>query len=137
VKTIIIILAAVVLASPVLAVLPPDAYDDLREGAGTVVDGTVVSIDETGKDENVTSYRAEVKVTAVERGEVDVGDTIYIDYSVPDEEMPGPGHIMIWPDAAFHLWLNGGDGGVYAPAAYKASASEIEVEKRAGTRGLD
>lgn len=136
-KTVIIILTASVLASPALAVLPPDAYEDLKESAGTVVDGTVVSIDETGKDENVTSYRAEVKITAVERGDVDAGDTIYIDYSVPNEEMPGPGHIMIWPDATFHLWLNGGDGDVYAPAAYKASASVIEEEKRAGTKSLD
>jgi hypothetical protein len=135
-RAIVMSLFAGVLAFPAAAVLPPDAYDGLREGAGTVVDGTVVSIDETGKDESVTSYRAEVKVTAVERGDAEVGDTIYIDYSVPNEEMPGPGHIMIWPGATFHLWLNGGDG-VYAPAAYKASASEIEGEKKARTKSLD
>ena len=136
-RAVIMIVVAGILAFPATAVLPPDAYEDLREGAGTVVDGTVVSIDETGKTEAVTSYRAEVKVTAVERGDVDVSDTIYIDYSVPNEEMPGPGHIMIWPDATFHLWLNGGDGGVYAPAAYKASSSVIEEEKRANTKSLD
>lgn len=136
-RAVVMIVVAGILAFPATAVLPPDAYDDLREGAGTVVDGMVVSIDETGKDANVTSHRAEVKVTAVERGEVDVGDTIYIDYSVPNEEMPGPGYIMIWPDATFHLWLNGGDGGVYAPAAYKASASVVEEEKKARTKSVD
>jgi hypothetical protein len=118
------------------AVLPDDAYTDLRESASTIISGIVVSIGETGKNENDTFYRATVEVTAVERGDVEVGETIYIDYSVPNEEMPGPGHLMIWPNASFRLWLNGGDG-VYAPAAYKRSATEIEGEKRAGSKGLD
>jgi hypothetical protein len=110
------------------AVLPDDAYTDLRESAGTIISGMVVSIDETGKDENVTSYRAEVKVTAVERGDVKVGDVIYVDYSVRNEKMPGPGHLMLWPDASFRLWLNGGDG-IYSPAAYKASSSCLASQK--------
>ncbi|UCE26515.1 MAG: hypothetical protein JSW52_09200 [Candidatus Coatesbacteria bacterium] len=136
-RNVIIVILTGIFTFPAYAVLPDDAYDDLREDAGTVVEGIVLSIDETGEDESVTSYHAEVKVTAVERGDVERGDTIYIDYSVPNEEMPGPGHIMIWPDATFKLWLNGGDGGVYAPAAYKRSATEIEGEKKAGTKSAN
>jgi hypothetical protein len=120
--------ATAVLFVSAFAVLPDDAYTGLRESAGTIISGIVVSIDETGKNENDTFYRATVEVTAVERGDVEVGETIYIDYSVPNEEMPGPGYLMIWPDASFRLWLNGGDG-VYAPAAYKASSSCLSSQK--------
>jgi hypothetical protein len=125
---VLMLLAAGVLPLFAWAVLPDDAYTGLRESARTIISGMVVSIDETGKNENDTFYRATVEVTGVERGDVEVGETIYIDYSVPNEEMPGPGHLMIWPNAGFRLWLNGGDG-VYAPAAYKASSSCLSSQK--------
>lgn len=74
--------ATALLFVPAFAVLPDDAYMGLRESAGTIISGIVVSIDETDKNESDTFYRATVQVTAVERGDVEVGETMstYIFY---------------------------------------------------------
>jgi hypothetical protein len=105
------------------AVLAPDEYVYLQETAGAVFVGTVKDIELTSTGDRGIEYRASVEVEKVEKGNVGPGDTIYIDYTEPAENIDGPGGVMVSEGETYRFWLNPTkEDGIYTPAAYKASA---------------
>jgi len=112
-----------VIASVSLAVLPPEAYEELREDAPVVVTGEVVD-DTMLKDTRYGEvWQFELEITEVERGELNAGDVVKVEYFIPDEEPAGPGGIRgVTIGGTYKLWLQPTvDDGVYEGAAYMES----------------
>jgi hypothetical protein len=129
-RTSLIIVAFVFAALTVssLAMLPPEAYEELREDAPVVVTGEVTG-DTTLKDTKDGEVRQfEVKIDGVERGELEAGDAIKVEYFIPDEEPAGPGGIRgVTVGETYKLWLQPTDeDGIYEGAAYGSSIETIE-----------
>ncbi len=117
-----------VIAAASLAVLPPGAYEELREEAPIVVTGEV-SADTVLKDTKDGEVRQfEVKIDGVERGELEAGDVIKVEYFIPDEEPDGPGGIRgVTVGQKYKLWLQPtGDEGVYESAAYGSGLEALK-----------
>lgn len=119
--------ATIVLFVSAFAVLPPDEYVYLQETAGAVFIGTVRNVEFISTKDGGTEYRASVEVERVEKGDVEPGDTIYIDYTAPAEDIDGPGGMMVSEGETYRFWLNQTkEEGVYTPAAYGASVEFID-----------
>jgi hypothetical protein len=109
------------------AVLPPDEYAYLKETAGAVFVGTVKNVEFISANDEGTEYRASVEVEKVERGDVEPGDTIYIDYTAPAEDIDGPGDMTVSEGETYGFWLNPTrEEAVFTPAAYSASVELID-----------
>jgi hypothetical protein len=119
--------ATAVLFVSAFAVLPPDEYAYLKETAGAVFAGTVKNVEFISVNDEGTEYRASVDVEKVEKGDVEPGDTIYVDYTAPAEDIDGPGGMTVAEGETYRFWLNETkEEGVYTPAAYKASVELID-----------
>jgi hypothetical protein len=111
----------------VWSMLPPEEYYYLQEEATFVLVGKVTEIELISTGERGTDYKATVEVEEAERGAALPGDTIYIDYTVPAEDIDGPGGMTVAEGETYRFWLNPAEeAGVYVPAAYLASAESIK-----------
>ncbi|MCP4229759.1 MAG: hypothetical protein GY771_06385 [bacterium] len=121
-----IIFAVIVTAS--LAMLPPEEYVKLQEEAPVVVTGEVKSDGEVKETKDGEVRQFELDITEVERGELNTGDVIKVDYFVPAEPLDGPGGILgVTVGEKYKLWLQpAGDEGVYEGAAYASSIESLE-----------
>jgi hypothetical protein len=110
----------------VWAMLPPEEYYHLQDEAAFVLVGEVTAIELISAGERGTDYRATIEVEEAERGAVATGDTIYIDYTVPAEDIDGPGGMTVSEGETYRFWLSQAEKtGVYVPAAYLASAESV------------
>lgn len=121
-------IAFAVIAAVSLAVLPPEAYEELREDAPVVVTGEVLSDGDVKKVAYGKLRQFEIKIDGVERGELEVGDVIKVEYFVRSEPLDGPGGIRgVTVGDEYKLWLKPTDeDGVYEGAAYGSSLETIE-----------
>jgi hypothetical protein len=114
------LILALLAITPCLAERPPQ----LRKDAQVVVKGVVEKMfaekSEFGGDGIRTSYKVKVKVTAVEKGDVKVGDVIEATWfhvtKAPTRPLPGAygqKHDIKEKDEA-RFWLMGGEKGPYS-----------------------
>ena len=109
------------------AMLPPEEYYHLQDEATFVLVGKVTDVELISTGERGTEYKATVEVEEAERGALIPGDTIYIDYTVPAEDIDGPGGMIVSEDGTYRFWLNPAEeAGVYEPAAYMVSAEPVD-----------
>jgi hypothetical protein len=126
-KAILLAVVSIVIAVSVWAMLPPEEYYHLQDEATFVLVGEVTDVELVSAGERGTDYRAAVEVEEAERGAFAPGDTIYIDYTVPAEDIDGPGGMTVAEGETYRFWLNPAEKtGVYVPAAYLASAESVD-----------
>lgn len=126
-KVILFVVVSLAAVASVWAMLPPEEYYNLQDEATFVLVGEVTDVEKIAAGNSGAVYKATVEIEESERGALASGDTIYIDYTVPAEDIDGPGGMTVDEGETYRLWLNpGSEPDVYVPAAYMASAEAVK-----------
>jgi hypothetical protein len=134
-----LLLIGISAATPAAAIPAPMSPEELVEASDVVALVRVVAVtcvavatsERTG--EKLPSYRAELEIVEISKGELQPGDTIEVAFEAIEAGLVGPWTVWYYPGEEVWTHLRQGDGGVYETTWWNARS---EALREAGTTDL-